>query len=60
MVRYLNMKTSYGVETVDSLDTSDFATNKEFRAELRRLISEYHLCGMNVYSSQRATHDYNN
>ena len=51
--RYLNMKTQYGVETVDQLTSVDFKSYKEFRIELRRLVSEYHLAGMNVYTSQR-------
>jgi len=55
MKRYLNMKSVYGIETVDELDIADFKTYKEFRTELRRLISEYHLAGMPVYSSQRCT-----
>jgi len=53
-MKYLNMKTNYGVETVDQLDPKDFKTFREFRQELRRLISEYRLAGMAVYSSQRA------
>lgn len=53
MKRYLNMRTSYGVETVDELSLSDFATRKEFIRELNRIINEYHLAGMNVYSSRR-------
>ena len=51
--RYLNMKTQYGVETVDQLTSVDFNSYKEFRIELRRLVSEYRLAGMNVYTSQR-------
>jgi hypothetical protein len=57
---YLNMKTNYGVETVDQLDRKDFKSYKEFRTELIRLRNEYHLAGMNVYISQRATKDWNN
>lgn len=57
---YLNMKTNYGVETVDQLDKKDFKTYKEFKIELSRLISEYHLCGMNVYKSCRCDKSWNN
>jgi len=63
MVVYLNMKTSYGTETVDQLDKKDFKgaySYKEFRAEKLRLINEYRLCGMNVYSSQRACSNWKN
>lgn len=48
------MRSSYGVETVDELDRNDFESYKAFKSELKRLISEYRLAGMNVYSSQRA------
>jgi len=58
MVRYLNMVTSYGVETVDQLEQKDFNSYTEFKAELKRLINEYRLSGMNVYSSQRCTKDW--
>lgn len=58
-MKYLNIKTSYGVETVDELDRNNFDSYKEFRKELRRLVSEYHLCGMGVYVSQRACKEWN-
>ena len=57
-MKYLNIRTSYGVETVDQLNKEDFATYKEFRTELKRLVSEYHLCGMGVYVSQRSTKEW--
>ena len=65
MKRFINMRSNYGVETVDSLyfdefkqwdeirDLSPYAQRKAFQQELNRLISEYRLAGMNVYSSQR-------
>ena len=58
MTKYLNLKTSYGVETVDHLDRADFNSYKEFRAELLRLIREYHTGGMGVYASSRATKEW--
>ena len=57
-MKYLNLRTQYGVETVDQLDPKDFTTYKEFKAELRRLIGEYHLAGMAVYNSTRCTKDW--
>ena len=51
---YLNMKTNYGVETVDQLDPADFSTTKEFKDETSRLVSEYNFAGMAVYKSSRA------
>lgn len=55
---YFNLRTSYGVETVDQLNRHDFPTWKAFRAEVRRLVAEYHLCGMAVYTSQRPTREW--
>lgn len=52
-MRYINLKTNQGVETVDELNPKDFKTNKEFRTELRRLVKEYYIAGMNVYTSQK-------
>lgn len=58
-MKYLNFKTNYGVETVDELNPKDFNSYKDFRTELKRLKSEYHLCGMSVYVSQRADKTWN-
>ena len=52
-MKYLNIKTNLGVETVDQLDCKDFKTFKEFKIELKRLISEYHLANIPVYVSTR-------
>jgi len=52
-MKYFNMKTNYGVETVDYLCASDFSTYSEYKKELLRLVNEYRLCGMNVYLSQK-------
>lgn len=60
MKRYLNIITSYGVETVEELDSKNFATFEEFRVELRRLASEYHTAGMHIYISQRCDKNWNN
>ena len=53
MTRYINFKTSQGVETVDQLERQDFESYKAFKIELNRLINEYRLSGMAVYISQR-------
>ncbi len=58
MTRYLNVKSSWGVETVDQLETTDFPTWKEFRKELNRLVSEYHIAGIGVYVSSRCTKEW--
>ena len=59
-MKYLNIKSHYGTETVDQLDPKDFTSYKEFRQELRRLLNEYHLSGMNVYISSRPDKTWNN
>jgi len=53
MIRYFNVKTVYGIETVDQINTNDFIGFKAYNEEKQRLIKEYRLCGMNVYISQR-------
>lgn len=58
ITRYINIKTNYGVETVDEINKSDFPTYPEFKKELRRLIYEYRLAGMMVYSSIRCTKEW--
>jgi len=55
---YFNIKTCYGVETIDELDRKDFASYREFRNESRRLLKEYHIAGINAYRSSRCTKDW--
>ena len=54
MIIYLNMKTVYGIETVDELDSKDFKDRKSLGNEAVRLIGEYAIAGMHVYRSQRS------
>lgn len=58
-MKYFNIKTNYGVETIDQLDAKDFSSYKDYSAELRRLKNEYRLAGMDIYISQRATKEWN-
>ena len=58
-MKYLNVKTSHGVETVDQVDPKDFKNNMEFKGELLRLRREYILSGINVYVSQRCDSSWN-
>ena len=58
MKRYLNLKSVYGIETIDELDLKDFKTFKNFRKELQRLKANYYLCNMFVYISQRSTKEW--
>ena len=57
-MKYYNYKTGYGVETVNQIDQKDFIWYKEYRQELRRLLNEYRLAGMDVYISSRSCKDW--
>lgn len=57
-MKYFNIKTTYGVETIDQLDAKDFNSYSEYIKELRRLKNEYKLAGMEVYLSQKATKEW--
>lgn len=59
-MKYFNIKTIYGVETVDELNPKDFIKYQEYRAELKRVVKEYRMAGMDVYISQRCTNDWKN
>lgn len=54
---YFNWKGPQGRETVDELSRSDFPSGingyREYRREVSRLIGEYSMAGMAVYSSSR-------
>jgi len=53
MIRYINMKSKTGSETIDELDRKDFKNYREFLKELRRLTSEYRINGFDCHTSQR-------
>ena len=53
MTKYINIKTSYGVETWEILHLSDYKSFREFRKEIKNIIENYSLMGYNVYPSQR-------
>lgn len=57
---YLNMRTSYGIETVDSFTRGEDSPQnpREFRKYVNQMVAEYHLSGQNVYKSSRPTKDY--
>ncbi len=58
-MKYLNAKTSHGLETIDQINREDFKTFKEYKQELKRLIIEYRSIGLNVYPSSRACQNWN-
>ena len=59
---YLNLKSQYGVETVDQFTQGDDAPKeaKEFRKYVNKMVRNYIESGMNVYKSQRCTQDWKN
>lgn len=59
-IKYINTKTNYGVETVDQVELKDFPNSREFYAEIKRLVQEYRIAGINAYSSQRCDKTWNN
>ena len=62
--RYLNMRGPYGVETVDELSSDEeghnFKTRSDFNREISRLVTEYRMGGMPVYTSSRCTKEWRN
>lgn len=57
---YLNIKSTFGVETIDQIDKKDYTTIKEYKKTLRDLIKDYHISGQNVYTSLRCAKDWKN
>lgn len=57
MIRYINRRGDNQLETVDSLDSGDFSSLKDFKKALRNLVGEYNLSDPSAeyYSSQRST-----
>jgi hypothetical protein len=55
---YLNMRTKQGVETIDEFNRDANQSPKEFRQYVQKMITEYHLAGMNVYRSIRCTKEW--
>lgn len=54
---YLNMRGSFGVETIDEFTQGVDAPSdpKEFRAYVRAMVQEYKSTGQPVYTSSRCT-----
>ena len=53
-VEFLNWKGPQGRETIDQIDSGDFADWRARRSEKARLRDEYEMCGMAGYWSSRA------
>ena len=58
MIRYFNLKTQYGIETIYEINKNDFKSTIEYINEKNRLIREYRLSGINVYLSTRSTKEW--
>jgi hypothetical protein len=59
MALYFNVKTEFGVETVDEISQEDFATRKEYLAELKAMRENYRMVyGGSIYTSQRSTKEW--
>lgn len=57
---YINIKSAYGIETVDELQLSDFESRKELNKEAWRLVNEYRFSGTAVYTSRRCAKEWRN
>jgi hypothetical protein len=53
MVKYLNIKTKFGVETWETVRREDFKTYTDFIGEIKNIKINYSLMGYNLYTSQR-------
>lgn len=55
---YVNVKTVYGVETIDSIFRHEFKTRKDYLKDKRQRLADHRSTGMNAYYSQRATKEW--
>lgn len=59
-MKYFNIKTSTGIETIDSIDRNDFKTYKEYKTELKSMLYNYRMIPFysGIYLSQRSVKNY--
>lgn len=61
-MKYFNIKTRNGTETIDSVDRNDFRDFKEYKQAVNTLLERYRVAynrhGIRVYISQRCTKDW--
>ena len=55
---YLNMKSVYGIETVDEFTQTKDQRRTEFLKYVNDMIENYRDSGMNVYKSNRSTKEW--
>jgi hypothetical protein len=53
-VKYINIKTDFGIETIDEIRLQEFKTRIDYIKEYKRLLNEYRLNGLNAWLSRRA------
>ena len=53
MIRYLNIKTKYGVETWEQVNRQDFKSYGEFINEIKNIKQNYSLMGYKLYTSHK-------
>ena len=60
MVEYFNIKNNSSIETVDSINSEDFNTFKEYKKEKKSMLLNYRIIPFfsNIYISQRCTNDF--
>jgi len=57
-IKYINIKTNYGTETLDEIRQKEFKTRRDYIKEYKKLLYEYRLSEQSVYLSQRASKDW--
>ena len=61
-MKYINVKTRFGVETVDEVNPENFTTLKQFFDECNRLLNEYRMDFRSIdciiYLSQKSTKEW--
>lgn len=63
-MKYFNIKTNNGIETIDSVDRNDYRNFNEYKKAVNALLKEYRTDykrhGIHVYISQKCTNDWKN
>ena len=60
MIRYINVRTNYGIETVSEFNSEDHTGKRPFYKYVRDMVKEYNMTMPGHYISQRCTNDWRN
>ena len=60
MIKYINIKTNCGIETVDEFNSDDHIDERPFFKYVRDMCKEYNMTMLGHYISQRCTNDWKN